>query len=579
MELAQEVLAGRVLVVDDSGKVIHAGCEAAACSLLAIGKSVPETYPDAWPMLEEAIQTGGARLGIRLDAQDGGCLLDVYPTSALDAGERKLLGWVRQDRDRDTLDSSRHLGGYLRRVFDSLKDGLWICDNQANVIYINQAYERKARVKAEEIVGRNMRDLVAEGFVDVSVTLEVLAKRQTVTLMQRTHDGRRVLSTGNPVFDQNGEIVLVVTCDRNLSEIERLRDEILSKTAISERYLEELIGRQVEQLVRSDIIFRSPAMESLVGAALRIAGVGSTVLLTGASGSGKGKLAELVHKRSPRAEEPFIRVNCGAVPESLFESELFGYEPGSFTGARKEGKPGLVELADRGTLFLDEVAEIPLTSQPKLLQFLDDGVVHRVGATRGRAVDVRVIAATNQDLEDLVKRRLFREDLYYRLRVIPLRIPPLRERPEDIPALAEFFVSKFSQATGRHRRLSIQTIDVLTAYGFPGNVRELVNMCEWAVVMSPGEVIRPEDLPQAVKASAVRAAGEPTAPAVEANSTGAPLKERLRVYERAVLCTAMTQHRNQKEMARALGVDESTITRKLRKHNLRFTSPQAASPS
>ena len=200
-------------------------------------------------------------------------------------------------------------------------------------------------MKAEAFVGRNMRDLVAEGYFDTSVTLEVLETRQMATKVQITWDGRHILTTGNPVFDENGDIVMVVCNDRDLGHLEKLRDEIMSKTAISTRFQDQLIDHHVAEIVKDDIVYRSASMQRLIEKAIMASKVSSNVLITGPSGSGKEKIAELIHQSSARSSRPLIRVNCGAIPENLFESEFFGYDPGAFTGARKEGKAGLVELA------------------------------------------------------------------------------------------------------------------------------------------------------------------------------------------------------------------------------------------
>jgi transcriptional regulator with PAS, ATPase and Fis domain len=311
-------------------------------------------------------------------------------------------------------------------------------------------------------------------------------------------------------------------------------------------------------------------MENLMEKALRVARANSTVLITGPSGSGKEKVADLIHRWSARAESAMVRVNCGAIPESLFEAEFFGYTAGAFTGARREGKSGLVELAHNSTLFLDEVAEIPLASQVKLLRFLDDGKVFRVGGTTGRQLDVRIIAATNQDLTAMVEKGRFRRDLYYRIRVVPIEIPPLAERREDIAPLLDHFVKYFAKREGCERRISVKAMDILSAYDYPGNVRELINICEQIVVMSVGPEIRPEDLPASTKTAAFTGVMPGLAldhPSANGTAT-VGLKQMVEEYERLLLQKAIKKYAKRKDAARALGVDPATITRKLQKHFL-----------
>ncbi len=566
------ILSERVLIFDLFGRLVFGHPQAIEASGLTVGREVGLVYPEAWPLFQEVMLSGRARFGLRLESDATEIVLDVFAMNHPDQPKGVVCLLRKDDEHEGGGEGLGRLSRSLRTILDSSYDGLWICDSKANVIQINRASERLNQISAEEVIGRNMRDLVAEGLFDRSITLEVLEKRAPVTRVQTTRGGKRLLSTGNPVFGRDGEIVMVVTNDRDLSELDRLREEILSKTAVSRRYQEELINRQVEGLIQEDIIFRSAAMERVIETAIRVARVDSSVLITGPSGVGKELIADLIHRRSPRADGPIVKLNCGAVPETLFESELFGYEPGAFTGAQKQGKPGLVEAADKGTLFLDEVGETPLSAQVKLLRFLDDGLVQRVGSTKPRPVSVRLIAATNRDLAAMVARGDFREDLYYRLRVVPIAIPPLKERPEDIPALVEHFIRRFSAAFGLEKRLTAPAMDLLTTYDFPGNVRELVNICERLVVMSPGESIEPRDLPSAVRRGEPIEAGTAPTP-VSGEVSGGGLKERLAAFERRLLEEALAKHRTQQAAAKALGVDQSTVARKLKKYNLKAEKP------
>jgi transcriptional regulator with PAS, ATPase and Fis domain len=311
------------------------------------------------------------------------------------------------------------------------------------------------------------------------------------------------------------------------------------------------------------VIARSPNMLRALEQAIKVSKADSSVLLLGESGVGKGLIADLIHQHSARSQFPLIKINCGAIPESLVEAELFGYEKGAFTGAREKGKPGQLELADRGILFLDEIAELPLTVQVKLLRFLEDGRITRLGATAGRTVDVRIIAATHRNLEEMVAGKTFRHDLYYRLNVIPIQIPALRDRQECLVPLLRHYIALFGEKNQCRKRLSGPALDALAAYDYPGNVRELMNICERLVVMTDTEVIDLADLPSQVRAQ--DAGFEVAGPGWR---EGVTLQAVLDRVERGVLSSACARFHSQAEVAAALGVNQSTIARKLKKHGL-----------
>lgn len=295
--------------------------------------------------------------------------------------------------------------------------------------------------------------------------------------------------------------------------------------------------------------------------ALKVSATDSSVLILGESGVGKGLIADLIHKHSGRSEKSLLKINCGAIPESLIEAELFGYEKGAFTGAQVGGKPGYFELADGGTLFLDEVAELPLLSQVKLLRFLEDGHVMRVGGVRSLMMDVRILAATNSNLEAMVEKGEFRLDLYYRLNVIPIHVPPLRERRECILPLLRHYIDLFAGKHGVRKRLLRAASDALLSYSYPGNVRELINLCERLVVMTETEAIDLSDLPSDI----VRDSGkEGLAPGAWPEQV--TLEEARESVERSLLFQARERYGSQSRMAEALGINQSTIARKLKRY-------------
>ena len=476
------------------------------------------------------------------------CLLP--PAPATPDGDRRMLNF-----EALTLE--------LQAIIDSSSDGLFVCDGDANVIRVNPASERIHKRPASEMVGRNMRELIPEGFIDRSAALEACMQKETVSLLQNMPNNRKLISIGTPVFDQAGELIRVVVSERDITEIDTLQRELENQEAIKDQYRHQMLEMQQAELEQRKIIARSPNMIKALRQAMRVATADSSVLILGESGVGKGVIADMIHHNSRRADRPLIKINCGAIPESLVEAELFGYEKGAFTGANTGGKPGQFELANEGILFLDEVAELPLSAQVKLLRFLEDGGITRLGATEERKVDVRVLAATHRDLDDMVEKGTFRLDLYYRLNVIPIHVPAVRERKDCLVPLIRHYVDHFSLLNKESRRLSRAAIDALCNYSFPGNVRELMNICERLVVMSETEVIDMVDLPGQVAGSVkTRLPEEMDWPET------VTLQEALETVERNILTKARERYRSQSRIAEVLGVNQSTIARKLKRYGL-----------
>ncbi len=452
----------------------------------------------------------------------------------------------------------------LNAIINSSSDGLFVCRADGTVIRINPASERLHDIRAEEVLGRNIFELVEQGFVDRSAALEAIRSGREVSVLQH-HHGRKLMSTGTPVFSDQGELVLVVVTVRDVTELDQLQRSIEEEEARSSQFREQMLAMQRIELESRSIIARSPAMVQVLQQAVRVGGVDSTVLILGESGVGKGLVADLIHGNSKRAQGPMIRINCGAIPETLIESELFGYEKGAFTGAQT-AKPGYFELANGGTLFLDEVAELPAASQVKLLRFLEDGRITRLGATMATEVDVRVLAATHRDLEQMVAAEQFRLDLFYRLNVIPLTVPPLRDRHDCLLPLLRHYIAHFSKRIGAKRRLDNVAVDALLAYDYPGNVRELMNLCERLVVMSETEVIGESDLPASIRHQVEQRAEQELYWVA-----GQPLAEIVAEVESRVIREASERYRTQGEIAKVLGVNQSTIARKLKRYNISVT--------
>lgn len=375
----------------------------------------------------------------------------------------------------------------LKYIIDNSYDSIFITDKHGNCLLANATTGKIMGINPEELKGKNVRDLVQKGVYNWSPTLKVLETRSVVTGLLKTWQGTNILATSTPLFDENGEISMVITnvldkdlVDKYYEAIENERSEAVRyKTAVE--YLSE------SDLEHNPVVAESKQMKEIIQAARVIAKTDSTVILFGESGTGKEVLARYIHRNSFRAQEPFIPVNCAAIPSELLESEFFGYVKGAFTGASSQGKPGLFEIAHKGTLFLDEIGELPLAMQSKLLRVLETGEVQRVGSTSVNKTNVRVITATNRDLKAMVNQNLFRNDLYYRLNVIPIKLAPLRDRPEDIEILAGKFLDELNRKYALKKSFTNQAKQAFLDYSWPGNVRELRNVIERLVITSSGD--------------------------------------------------------------------------------------------
>lgn len=336
------------------------------------------------------------------------------------------------------LDAFKEINNRLDAIIESLDDGIVVADNRGIIIVANDAYQRMTGITAKEFVGKHVRDLLRQGYMNKSVTEMVVERRSRVNVMD-VRNGKNLLLSGSPIFDDKGNVLYVVTEVRDVSQLNELEGKLAESEQIRDKYFRELEHLRSQQSFKK-IITKDPEMQKKLEMAYHVAGVDSNVLILGETGVGKELIAQLVHRASKRAKQPFIKINCGAIPQNLLESEFFGYEAGAFTGALKEGKLGLFELAQGGTIFLDEVGELSLELQVKVLRAIQDKEITRIGGKKPIQLNVRIVAATNRDLSVMVKEKLFREDLFYRLNVVPIVIPPLRKRKEDILSLVEEFL-------------------------------------------------------------------------------------------------------------------------------------------
>jgi PAS domain S-box-containing protein len=557
-----------IVAIDEEGIIIYFNKTAERIFNLpahvALDRYILDVLAHTGGKLLECLKTGRPFYGEKLKGEDVSLISNINPI--VSGGKISGVVSVFQDiseieRISKELDLFKTMKNWLDTMIDSSYDGLWICDHEGKVIRINKASEKINGVKAEEVVGRNIKELVAEGVFDRSVTHEVLKRKTALTMIQQIKGGKRILITGNPIFNEKGEIAFVLTNERDISELDNLRGHLQEAQALAKGYSSKLSELEMKDIELSNIIFRSAEMQRILEMALRVAQVDSTILLLGESGVGKSMIAKLIHKHSQRNKGPFIRVDCAGIPDSLIESELFGYEKGAFTGARPEGKPGFFELANNGTLFLDEIGEIPLGSQSKLLRFLENHEMIRVGGTEPKEIEVRIIAATNKNIEEMVASRKFREDLYYRLNVVPIHIPPLRERRDDMVPLIFYFLERFNRTHQKEKSLSPEVVDLFCRYDFPGNIRELGNLVERLVVITENDRIEISDLPSSITGHMTKTALPPFLP------EGMSLREALDKYETMIIERAMQKYRSQREVARALRVDQATISRKMKKHS------------
>ncbi len=426
----------------------------------------------------------------------------------------------------------------LEIIFDNVANGIYIVDGRGVTVRVNKTFEEMSGFTNDELVGRSLYDLVGpDNYFSGSASLLVIEKKMPVTATYSTRTGRKLLVKGRPVFDEQGGIRYIVNTIWDLTVVQYSK-KIDADTA------------RTQMLNEEDIVTCSQNMSDVIDLALRVAGTDSTILLTGESGVGKSLLAKVIHRASERRHKPLLQINCAAIPETLIEAELFGYESGAFTGADRKGKAGLFEQADGGTIFLDEITEIPLHLQSKLLGVIQDKAFHKIGGRGEQSVDVRIIAATNRDLSAQVSLGRFREDLYYRLNVVPVQIPPLRERREDIPLLIRYFTDHYNRRYNSYRRFSERLIEKMMSLPWKGNIRELENVVERMIVTSTVSEIN--SLGPIDRRSAVETAESKT------------LIELIQEYEDSLLIRALKEYGTTRKIATHFGLSQPTAARKVK---------------
>ena len=435
----------------------------------------------------------------------------------------------------------------LKDVFEYAFDEIFVTDEQGIVVRVNSTCERHYQLAAEELVGKHVKELQKDGIFYPSATLEVIEKKRPIELVQTTKSGEYLHVRTRPVFDDEGNLRRVISYSRDLTELYQLRQKVEEMDNQLKTYKKEIR----ETYEHEGLIFKSLAMQKIVDTIKKVSVVDSTVLVLGETGVGKSRLVRHLHEVSHRKHESFYEINCAALPTNLIESELFGYSGGSFTGANREGKKGLLESAHKGTLFLDEIGEMPLEIQAKLLQVLQEKTFRPIGGRELKKVDVRIVAATNRDLSEMVKQGTFRKDLYYRLNVIPIAIPPLRERTEDILPLIYHYLQHFNKKYGRDVKLAPSTLQMFVGYPWEGNNREIENVIE-RIVITVDDVVTVEDLPLSMQEAAVEQSGQ-------------SLYKMLEEVERNIILKAYKTYGSSYKVAEFLQISQSAATRKIKK--------------
>jgi PAS domain S-box-containing protein len=529
----------------------------------ARGKKVIDIFPTSG--LIEVAQTGNVEPLQKLLLNDRYYISNRTPIYK----NGKIVGAVAVLQDISELENIskeleyfKKLNKELDAIIDSSFDGLYITDGDGVTLRLNKAFERITGIDGREFLGRNVIDIENEGIVSESASAIAIKRREAITIMQEMKTGKTTLVTGNPVFDESGNIFRVVCNVRDITELNMLKQKLEEVEGLSQHYESQLRSLKLQYTGSNKIIINSVKMKDLLGMVIRLAQFDSTILITGESGTGKELIAETIHNNSMRKSGPYIKVNCGAIPENLLESELFGYDYGAFTGAKREGKAGYFQLANGGTIFLDEIGDLPFNLQVKLLRVLQNREIVRVGGVKSLPIDVRIVTGTNRNLLDLVERKLFREDLYYRLNVVPVHVPPLRDRKEDVPSLVAHFLQMYNRKHKINRSISTEVVEIFMGYNWPGNVRELENLIERLLVISTKDLLTREDLPSFL-GDAIPA----KFPEVFVSDI-MPIQYAVESVEKLILEKAYAKYRTTRQIAKELKIAASTVVRKAAKYGV-----------
>ena len=573
--LEQIVQAGDIGIIatDGSGRIVFINRKAQQVLDFerekVLGRFVSDVLPLTGPQMMQCLKTKEPLQGYHVIGKKVSLVINITIIETKGRVEGAVCCLQRMEEFEAAakkLESYRMHHIQLKAIFQSLQEGIWILDPEGRIIDINPASEKMNAIRAADRIGTRSEDLIRDGFFDRSASLEAIATKKQVRIYQYVKPTKKHLFvTSTPILDKDGNISLVIVNERDVTQINQLKEQLEENKMVAETYKEELAERNLLEMKKEqNIISKNEHFNQIIRTILKLARMdASNILLLGESGTGKGLLSKFIHKNSPRSSKPLIQINCAAIPESLLEAELFGYEKGAFTGASQKGKIGLIEVAHEGILFLDEIAELPFGVQAKILKYLDDHEVMRLGSTKAHVVDCCIIAATNRDLERLVKEKKFREDLYYRLSTFMISIPPLRERKEDLTELIRHLLETYNKSYQQNKHFSPEALSLLYNYPFPGNVRELKNVIERAVVMSDEDTITEAYLKGLETHNTYVSHG--------LSEEQWKLNDEVRSVEQEIFVRAMACCKSTREMAGYMGISQSTVVRKMKSMGLSWS--------
>ncbi len=449
-----------------------------------------------------------------------------------------------------------------REILDNYSDGIFVTKADGTALFSNSHYEEITNINLETIMGKSVYAMESKGLFTPLVTPTILETKKDYTVFQLFKSGKQAIITGSPIYDMFGDTILILICVTPLTnpQLIKMSREFFKPAANTKK--------ELNQDMQIDVIAESDEMRQVVQDILKVAHYDVPILILGESGTGKEVFSSIIHSSSKRRFNPFIKVNCSAISPTLLDAELFGYEAGAFTGASPKGKAGLFEAADNGTLLLDEIGDMPLDIQAKILRVVQNGEFYRVGGWTPIKVNTRIIAATNKDLKIMVSEGKFRNDLYYRLNVISFYLPPLRSRKQDIAPLLLHYCYIFNKKYSANKVFSMELLNVLSEYSWPGNVRELRNLVERMFILCMEDTFKPEHFYKTyLKKEQRNCELEAFEDGIAVNGIP-PLSSSVKTLEKIIVSRALEKTRNTRKAAQLVGVSQTTIMRKIKEYNL-----------
>lgn len=570
------------MISTDSNCCIHAINEKAKCYFpeVIIGQEIYKNF--SW--FREEWLTGKSKSRVVKTSQYRKVLMEIISDHRNDGFT--YLFFKNVDEYRNLIHLWCEVEDSLIRLqpfIDNSYDGIIITNGDGTVRAINNAFSMVSGLTEDDVIGKSVYELSKQGLLPQCSMMHAIDRKRDESSVVKFPYGKETVVSSRLLSDKQGNIIRVLSNVRDITELNELHDKLRSAEAIAKHYQKEFNAKISSESGLNLELHRSRKMGDVYELVKKVADTDLPLLLMGESGVGKTALAKYIHALGERNNVgSFVHINCSAIPETLLESELFGYEMGAFTGAKKT-KIGLIEIAKKGTILLDEVGDMPIQLQAKLLNVLQEKKFYRVGGTKMIDTDVRVLAATNQNLEKAITEGRFRRDLYFRLNVIPITIPPLRERKEDIAPLLIYFLEQSNQKYMKSKVFASETLEILLEYEWPGNIRELINVVERLVILTKEEIIEPRHLPPQVIANNKLCSINGNLPNDNENDQdktivlwkpGEPLKEVIKKVEGKIIDEAVSFYGSVKQAAKNLGIDESTMTRKRRRKTNSLNHPQ-----